>query len=76
MAKTAETGLAPENVKQIKAAQERHMAFEPGCANLTPEQVINWHPIGGISWEERAQRMKAAGTVEPKETSVLAASGE
>jgi hypothetical protein len=57
----AEIGLSPERVERIKAAQKRHSAIDPGCANLTPEQIINWHPVGGISWEERARRMKAMG---------------
>jgi hypothetical protein len=59
------TGLLPEQVEQIKAAQKRHAAIDPGCVNLTPEQAINWHPVGGISWEERNQRMKAAGITNP-----------
>ena len=69
-----DTGLSPEQVEQIKAAQKRHAAIDPACVNLTPEEFINWHPVGGISWEERARRMKAAGVVEPKETPALAAS--
>jgi len=26
---------------------------------------MNWHPVGGISLEERARRMKAAGITDP-----------
>jgi hypothetical protein len=33
----------------------------------TPEEFINWHPVNGMSWEERAQRMKAAGITETEE---------
>ena len=55
------SGLSPEEVERIKAAQKRHAAIDPGCEKLTPEEFINWHPVGGISWEERARRMKAAG---------------
>ena len=68
-------GLSPEQVKRIKAAQKRHMAIDPGCEKLTPEEFINWHPAGGISWEERSQRMKAAGVELPEKPSALAASG-
>ena len=50
-------GITPEKVEQIKAAQKRHMAIDPGCEKLTPEEFINWHPVGGITWEERAQGM-------------------
>jgi len=51
-------------VEQIKAAQKRHAAVDPGCEELTPDEFLNWHPVGGISWEERARRMKAAGVTE------------
>ena len=54
------SGLSPEKVEQIKAAQKRHSVIDPGCEKLTPEEFINWHPVGGISWEERAHRMKTA----------------
>jgi hypothetical protein len=62
-------GLSPEKVEQIKAAQKRHSLKDPGCEKLTPEEFINWHPVGGISWEERARRMKAAGVTKPKKVS-------
>jgi hypothetical protein len=62
------TGLSPEQVERIKAAQKRHAAIDPGCEKLTPEEFINWHPVGGISWEERARRMKAAGIVDPEQS--------
>jgi hypothetical protein len=63
------TGLSPKEVEQIKAAQKRHSAVDPGCEKLTPEEFINWHPVGGISWEERAKRMEAAGVTKPKKVS-------
>jgi len=52
--------LSPEQVEKIKAAQKRHAAIDPACVNLTPEEFINWHPVGGLSWEERARRMETA----------------
>jgi hypothetical protein len=60
----ASIGLSPERVARIKEAQKRHAAIDPACLNLTPEEVINWHPVGGILWEERARRMKEAGVVD------------
>jgi hypothetical protein len=51
--------LSPEQIERIKAAQKRHAAIDPGCEKLTPEELINWHPVGGISWEERARRINA-----------------
>jgi hypothetical protein len=71
-----ETGLSPEQVERIKAAQKRHAATDPGCEKLAPEEVINWHPVGGISWEERARRMKAAGITDPETVSVEAVSNK
>jgi hypothetical protein len=60
-----DTGLSPEQVEKIKAAQKRHSAIDPGCEKLSPEEFINWHPLGGISWEERARRMREAGVAPP-----------
>jgi hypothetical protein len=57
--------LSPEEVERIKAAQKRHSAFDPGCEKLTPEEFINWHPVGGISWEERARLMKERRAIDP-----------
>jgi len=59
-----ETGLSPERIERIKAAQQRHAAIDPACLNLTPEEFISWHPVGGMTWEERARRMKEAGIVD------------
>jgi hypothetical protein len=65
--------LSPEQIERIKAAQKRHAAFDPGCEKLSLEEFINWHPVGGISWEERARRMKERDQImQDQETSVLA----
>ena len=65
--------LSPEKIERIKAAQKRHAAFDPGCEELTLEEFINWHPVGGISWEERARRMKEMDqAMQNQEGSVLA----
>jgi len=58
------TGLSPEQVERIKAAQKRHSAHDPGCETLSPEEFIRWHPVNGMSWEERARRMREAGIVD------------
>ena len=55
------TGLSPEKIELIKSAQKRHSVIDPGCEKLSPEEFINWHPVGGLSWEERARLMEAAG---------------
>jgi len=65
--------LSPEQIERIKAAQKRHAAFDPGCEKLSLEEFINWHPVGGISEEERARRMKERDqAMQNQETSVLA----
>lgn len=74
--KKMSTGLSPEQVERIKAAQRRHAVVDPGCENLTPDEFIKWHPVGGISWEERSRRMKAAGVTDPERVSALAVSAE
>ena len=63
--------LSPERVKRIKAAQKKHAAIDPGCEKLAPEEFINWHPVGGISWEERAKLMKEAGITNLENAPVL-----
>ena len=68
--------LRPEEVERIKAAQNRHAAIDPACLSLTPEEFINWHPVGGISWEERSRRMEAAGISDQKKEPALAVSGK
>ena len=45
---TKGSGLSPEETKRIKAAQKRHATIDPACMNLTPEEFINWHPVGGM----------------------------
>jgi len=67
-----DTGLSPEEVERIKAAQKRHAAIDPACVNLTPEEFINWHPVGGMSWDERARRMKAAGITDTERKPAIA----
>ena len=57
-------GLSPDKLERIKAAQKRQSVIDPDCEKLTPEEYINWHPVGGISWEERARLMEAAGKTE------------
>jgi hypothetical protein len=68
-----ETGLSPEQVERIRAAQKKHAAIDPESENLTPEEFINWHPVKGISWEERTRRMKAAGIVDPEKIPAMEA---
>jgi hypothetical protein len=49
--------LSPEQIERIAAAKKRRAAIHPSYEDMTLEEFINWHPVGGMSWEERAQRM-------------------
>jgi len=60
-------GLSPEQREKIKTAQKKQSYIDPGCEKLTPEEYIRWHPIGGISWEERTRLMEEAGVMEHEE---------
>ena len=62
MEQTKEIGSSPD---RILNAQKNHLKIDPGCANLSREEIVKWHPVGGITWEERAKRMKAAGIINP-----------
>jgi hypothetical protein len=64
--------LSPEQIERIKVAQKRHAAIDPTCVNLTPEEFVNWHPVGGMSWDERARRMQEAGIMDTEEAPVMA----
>lgn len=52
-------GIFPETVEQMKLIKEKQAAIDPSCEKLIPEEFINWQPVGGITWEERAQLMNA-----------------
>jgi hypothetical protein len=54
-------GLSPEKIEKIKEAQKRHSFIDPSCLKLSPEEFVNWHPVGGMSWEERARLMEESG---------------
>jgi len=64
-------GLSPEKLERIKASQKRHSIVDPGSEKLTPEEYINWHPVGGMSWEERTRLMEAAGITDHEDDQVM-----
>lgn len=65
-----EIGLSPEQVSRIREAQKRHTAIDPGCEKLSPEEFIQWHPIRGMTWEERARAMREAGVADIEDSPV------
>ena len=60
MEQIKDTGLSRERIEEAK---KKHAVIDPECTNLSPEEITQWHPIGGISWEERKRRMQAAGII-------------
>ena len=66
---TAGKELAPEKLAvmkaEIEAATRLPYVHDPDSPLLTETQLGEFHPVGGISWEERERRMKAAGITNP-----------
>jgi hypothetical protein len=63
----AGTALTPEQLKEIKAASKRPYVYDPDCPLLTEEQLSEFRPVNGMTWEERAQLMQGRGIVDPAE---------
>jgi hypothetical protein len=72
--------LTPEEQEaarlRIEAAAYRPYTPDPDCPLLTDKQLSEFHPINGMSWEERARQMKAAGVVDPDAVPLEAVSGK
>jgi hypothetical protein len=43
----------------LEAEERIRVAIDPVCEKGMFEKGIKWHPVGGITWEERARRMQA-----------------
>ena len=71
-----DNGLSPDQLRRIQMAQKRKSVVDPGCEKLSPEEYIKWHPVGGISWEERSRRMNAAGITDQNPALLLRAASE
>jgi hypothetical protein len=73
---TAETvkidDLSPEQIEMIKAAQKKHAAIDPFCVNLSLEEFVNWHPVGGIQCDRLAMRINEAGVIDSEIIPVMA----
>ncbi|GHU24266.1 hypothetical protein FACS1894172_10510 [Spirochaetia bacterium] len=57
--------LTPEQIARLDALKDRPSVYDPECPPLTDEQLAEFMPVNG-TWEERAERMKAAGIVDPE----------
>jgi hypothetical protein len=61
---TAGSGLTDEQKAEIQAAAQLPITYDEDCPRLTDEQLAQFHPVGGITWEERRRRMDATGVVD------------
>jgi hypothetical protein len=59
--------LTPEQLAEIKAAVLRPIRYTEDCPELTDEQLAEFQPINGMTWEERARLMREAGIVDDAE---------
>ena len=76
---TAGKELTPEKVAamkaEIRAAAKRPYTYDPDSPLLTEKQLNEFHPVDGISLEERARRMEEAGLTIPENVPTMAVSG-
>ena len=64
---TAGQEPTPEQRARIRAAAKRPYTYDPDCPLFTEEQLAQFRPINGMTWEERAVLMEEAyrnGTLE------------
>jgi hypothetical protein len=59
--------LTPEQLAEIKAAALRPIRYTSDCPELTDEQLAEFQPINGMTWEERARLMREAGLINDAE---------
>jgi hypothetical protein len=52
------TALTPDQLEEIEAASKRPYVYDPDCPLLTEEQLAEFHPVNGMTWEERARLMR------------------
>jgi hypothetical protein len=66
-------GLSPEEhaalVKRLEEASRWPYVYDPDCPLMTDEQLDQFHPVNGISWEERDLLMKEKGLTDPDSSS-------
>jgi len=56
--------LTLEQLAEIKAAALRPIRYTEDCPELTDEQLAEFQPVNGMTWEERARLMREAGIVD------------
>jgi hypothetical protein len=64
--RVAGTPLTLEQLAEIEAASKRPYRYDSDCPPLTEEQLAQFHPVNGMTWEERARLMRERGIVDPE----------
>jgi hypothetical protein len=65
------TGIEPTPEEQaawrteLAAAKKLPFVYDPEYPPLTDEQVAQFHPVNGRTWEERARSLRERGLVDP-----------
>ncbi|GHV72946.1 hypothetical protein AGMMS49940_02480 [Spirochaetia bacterium] len=62
---TAGSELTTEQKARLDEAAKRPINYTKDCPQLTDEQLAEFHPANGMTWEERARAMRAEGIVDP-----------
>jgi hypothetical protein len=47
--------------RRIEAASRRPYVYDPDCPLLTEEQLAEFHPVNGMTWEDRNRLMYGRG---------------
>jgi hypothetical protein len=61
---TAGSELTTEQKARIDEAAKYPINYTKDCPKLTDEQLAEFLPANGMSWEERARAMQAEGIVD------------
>jgi hypothetical protein len=63
--RVAGTALTLEQLEEIEVASRRPYMYDPDCPLLTEEQLAEFRPVNGMTWEERTRLMRECGIVDP-----------
>jgi hypothetical protein len=69
---TLDIGIEPTPEEQelmrmaLEAAKKLPFVYDPDYPPLTEAQLAQFHPVNGMTWEERARLMRECGIVDPE----------
>jgi hypothetical protein len=78
---TLDIGIEPTAEEQatiiaaFDAADKLPPFYDPEYPPLTKEQLAQFHPVNGMTWEERDRLMRERGIVDPESLERLATAG-